>query len=205
MNPISLEAFTIGTSQFVINSVLDDCHWQMLGLSARPRRGKMMRVFVNDKKLVWEDCIKKELACLALSEIAAWSAADSFPHRVKLLARIIEIAIDGFGTPAWSALSFSSRDHAVEYFTMALPAYGLSDIAEHSKVFYIRTMPSVPRDELPTWVVRCSKLTAMPEALYPHIRFGLTKGSAGKIYADDIELADLTILTAVRQLFGVSR
>jgi hypothetical protein len=45
----------------------------------------------------------------------------------------------------------------------------------------------------------------MPEALYPHIRFGLTKGSAGKIYADDIELADLTILTAVRQLFGVSR
>ncbi len=178
MNPISLEAFTIGTSQFVINSVLDDCHWQMLGLSARPRRGKMMRVFVNDKKLVWEDCIKKELACLALSEIAAWSAADSFPHRVKLLARIIEIAIDGFETPTWSALSFLSRDHAVEYFTRALSAYGLSDIAEHSKVFYIRTMPSVPRDELPTWLVRCSKLTVMPEALYPHIRFGLTNPSS---------------------------
>ncbi len=203
MKSISLEAFSVAASKFVWQGVIDDCHWQLLGFPGAPKRGAMMRAFVGDGKLAWEDAIKKELPCLALSEIAAWAASASFPHRVHLLARVIEIAIDGLGTPVWSAYSFSSRDHAVAHFTQAISAYGLGTLDEHGKSFFIRTMSSVPRDELPYWLVRCPKLIAMQESLYPHIRTGLTEASSGKSYDDDTQPEDWTILTAVRQVFGL--
>lgn len=204
MTTHSLNTFAVAISQVVTHSVMDDSHWQLLGFSARPKRVAIMRAFVSDAILAWEDAVKKELACLALSEIAAWSAATSFPHRVQLLVRVIEVAIDGLRTPAWPTFSFASRDHAVAHFTQALPAYGFGDLNEHGKTFFMRTMTRVPRDQLPSWLVRPSGLTSivMPGSLFPSIRSVLSEESADKTYEDDTNSYDYAILTAVRQLFG---
>jgi len=198
----SLDATALSASQFVTKSVLDDFHWQVFGFPGRPKRGAISRVFVSSQRLATEGILKTELAYLALTEIATWAfGASHFPFRDVFVARVLEICLDGFGTPVWPAYGFHSRRDGLGNFRYALLTYGFGSLEDHGRIFLSRTLPSIPKDAHPNWLIGAARLIADQQSMYPHIRASLTEATSRPTYDNDIELADPELLPLIKSVF----
>jgi len=142
-------------ASFILQFVLDDENWRLVGYARRPRRGSFFSRFLPRQRLERETRILQEFLCLTLAAISGWiTHRELQPSQPEaLLAPILEICLDGDGRGLWTTFRFPSREDAIRYVGSGTSQYAAAGPPrEMANVFYQRMLPLLTETEKPRWL-----------------------------------------------------
>lgn len=153
---------------FILQFVLDDANWRLVGYARRPRRGSFFNHFVPRQRLDRETKILQEFLCLTLAAITWWITRRKFqpPQPEALLGRILEICLEEDGRGLWATFRFPSHEDAISYVgTGIAECTAAGPPREMASVFYRRMLPFLTETEKARWLSYSVNLCVGPNSV----------------------------------------
>ncbi|WP_342422324.1 hypothetical protein [Paenibacillus sp. FSL E2-0178] len=162
--------------------VLDDWTWQAFGYRKRPKRGAKFNRFVNQKKLISETFLIREIfiSCFASGIIAI-----EFDR--NMTERILDFMLERFINTEGiiKALRFDSKREAKNYLLEGIQEYVVVDLESFVTVFFKRASDFTENTFNKGWLISASRLTVDKDSPWVIIN-KTTKENFDKEFLDDL-------------------
>ena len=185
----------------VAESVLDNNHWRAFGYRRTPRRGAFFDKFVSPEKLEREITLQRELWAAAFGLVFYWAELHpEFQYRIKFLARLMDLCVDGLDEPLWPVFRFRTRHEACEFLLEACRQYGTSDLGDHARVFLDRCRLRLNQEIPPGWIFGSAWLFC--ESIVQSVILALNEGGLAESGTSDIDVINQESVSAFEELFA---
>ncbi|MEK4207142.1 hypothetical protein [Paenibacillus sp. FSL R10-2788] len=152
----SVKEFTAQLTSISAKMVLDDWTWKVFGYKKRPKRGTKFNRFVNQKKLVSETFLVREIFISCFS-----SGIITIQFNRNMFERILDFMLERFLNTEGiiNALRFDSKREAKNYLLEGLREYAGIDLDSFVSVFIKRASDFTEDTFNKGWLVSASRLT----------------------------------------------
>jgi len=111
---------------FALRSILDNEYWKLFGYKSRPKRGKLFKRFVDDKKLTKETFIEKELLILSIIDVVKAIKTSNLSEDEQII--YLTGVLSGLFSPLHESDFFKKDDDFLEFVKHGLIDYQQDDI-----------------------------------------------------------------------------